>query len=200
MPPTEASTVDRLLLVISAIAGAVAGAAIAAVMTRWSLKRADDLARHRERQRDDRQHFRGLLLARFEQQQRAVRAYARLMNSGAEAIIKNHDTQVRELVLAAFESEDLANEAVAAATKVLEHASTATILERREAKAYLGAMAELLRKTRDQVQPPAVEDWHPAYQHALALADKEVADLIRDLGLDDAADTSAGPESSDPRE
>jgi hypothetical protein len=171
--------------------GTLLGALIAFLSARGGLKRADDLARRREKERDDRQHLGAILLERYDRQRTAARAYARMLESGPEAIIDGRLGPVRELVLAAFEDEELANESTAAAREMLMAGDNASILEPREPKSYLVAMGALVQQTREQVEVPPVEDWKPHYQRALASADKSIADLVRDLGLDDAADHAA---------
>lgn len=171
--------------------GTLVGALIAFLSARWSLKRADDLSRHRERQRDDRQHLRAILLERYHRQRAATRAYARLLGTGHDGILDGQLGPVSEHVLAAFDNAELANDSCAAAKTMLMAGDRASILERREPNAYLAAMAALTRQTRDLLQVPDVEDWAPHYKRALASEDKSIADLVRDLGLDDAADDAA---------
>jgi hypothetical protein len=168
------STFSQLLPLI----GAIVGASIAFLTNRWSLKRADDLARQRERQRDDRQHLRGFLVARLERQHDALGAYANLIKSDAGATLEGHTSRARELILAAFEREDLATEAVAAAERLPKSGNAS----RREPLAYLAAMTELAQQTRELVQVPDVADWRPSYERALKAEDKKLEDQMRNAG------------------
>ncbi|MBK8996093.1 MAG: hypothetical protein IPM35_10145 [Myxococcales bacterium] len=195
------------------IAAAIVGWFLGVLSTRWALKLADRLARHRERQRDDREYKRRLQLDRYERQREAVAAYAEARRSipeggaGPTRQISEYANlpEVRALVLFAFEDEGFAESSEKALLGLWSCGRTGLFEARHAANAHLGAMRDAAAQTWRLLDAPPAVDMTPLRDRALgkertsfhAQLDKMAADLRLNAPPDSAEPGADEPPDDD---
>ncbi len=101
------SWLPHLLPTIVTAAVALTGVALGFLGTRWSVTRADKLAR----ERDELQHRRKLLGERYQAQRKAYAAYRRLIETADDPRF-GKSAEVAQLLFDAFENSALVNECI----------------------------------------------------------------------------------------
>lgn len=190
LPPIVVQGPPWYVPIVAALLGALVGGLISWGSVRWSLKRADDLARNRERQRDDRQHARTILFDRYERQRATLAEFRRAMHlskpSGGPLTRPLADTVdvegLRSLIDFAYEQPPAFSKAcLDSLNGYRATGQTGQDEALARVNANIAAMHTLLQATVKALEVPAVEDAEPFRQKFLAADAAELRRLTEPL-------------------